>query len=132
MHQIAAALSEGLLRNQMAAEIGVVVMKHYLWYILVGLAAPASHAQSAISPDCCPERDCRVGLASEVVATSNGYHIVDLDVVVSADDPRVRMSTDSRFYICSRPDIAPSLPASLFTLSLETPILKCLLVPAMS
>ena len=107
-------------------------MKSTIFCLLVGLAASAGHAQNAISAECCPQRDCRVDVSNGVAMTDNGYHIVDLDIDVSVDDPRVGISPDGQFHVCSRAEATPNMSPSKFGLSSKAPTLKCLLVPAMS
>ena len=106
-------------------------MKSSILGVLVGLGASASYAQDFSSSECNSRQDCQVEISNGVVVTDTGYHIVRLNNEVGADAPRVWITSDGQFHVCSRGDPTPNMPPDKFDLLSKTPALTCFLIPVM-
>lgn len=82
--------------------------------------------------DCCPNDDCKVQDASAVLLQAEGYYLPELDVLIRFGDPRLHVSRDGRYHICTRTLATPDLSQTVIDNIGGERVLKCLYVPANS
>ena len=99
---------------------------------VLAAAMTAAAAQSWYAPGCCPQTGCRPARPGEVRQAAGGYYIEPLRLFVSAGDPRVLVSGDAGYHLCTAPAATPDMEISACYLAMDLRTLKCLYVPALS
>ena len=82
--------------------------------------------------DCFPDDDRQVIDTGAVILLAAGYYGTELDELVRFDDPRVRMSRDGQYHVCTRTSATPDLSPTEINQIRGTRVVKCLYVPSMS
>ena len=80
---------------------------------------------------CCPNDDCQSVDPATISQVAGGYLVRDLQEVVAADDPRIRISRDGRYHLCTRSRATPDLSEAQVAGLTGQRRVKCLYIPAM-
>lgn len=67
--------------------------------LLIGIAVASAH--SFYDWDCCSDRDCGPVAEGTVVETQGGYRVLLTGQFIDRDSPKVRMSPDGRWHLCT-------------------------------
>ena len=105
-----------------------------VWFVVVScwLSAAEASAETLYDFACCPNDDCKNSGADQITRQANGWHVAGLDQVIGFDDPRIRISRDGQFHVCTRSTATPEMSWSLVDQLSGERTLKCLYIPAMS
>lgn len=105
-----------------------------VWFVVVscGLFAGQASAETLYDFACCPNDDCQTSGIDQVTQQADGWHVASLDEVISFDDPRIRVSSDGQFHVCTRSIAIPGLSWSQVDQLSGARTLKCLYIPATS
>lgn len=82
-------------------------MKTLVAAAVVGLAlillalVPWAHGHSFYDPECCRDRDCAPLADGAVVEDAAGFLIVATGRRIDRDSPKVRLSPDGRWHLCT-------------------------------
>ena len=67
--------------------------------------------------------------AEDVVAYPAGYYVRSLKQQVSLNDPRIMLTTNDAFYLCTRPAATPDMDTTKALLLMHERTVKYLFVP---
>ena len=98
-------------------------------FALLSTGALAAQADSGIARLCGAAHVNEVASADDVVAYPAGFYVASLKQQVSLGDPRIMLTTNDAFYLCTRPAATPGMDAANATLRLGERTLKYLFVP---
>lgn len=98
-----------------------------LTFLSVG--ALAAQADADIAKLCGPVHVNEVASADDVLAYPAGYYVASLKEQVSLGDPRIMLTSNDAFYLCTRPAATPDMDATKAMLLMHERAVKYLFVP---
>lgn len=98
---------------------------------LLSAGALAAQADSDIAKLCGPAHVNEVASADDVLAYPAGYYVASLKEQVSLGDPRIMLTSNDEFYLCTRPAATPDMDTTKAMLLMQERIVKYLFVSAM-
>ena len=96
---------------------------------LLSAGALAAQADSDIARLCGPAHVNEVASAADVLAYPAGYYVASLKEQVSLGDPRIMLTTNDEFYLCTRPAATPDMDVTKALLLMQERTVKYLFVP---
>ena len=94
-------------------------------------AIPAAQADELYDFVCCPRDNCESVASNSVSQVADGYLVHSLQEVVATGDPRIRISRDGRYHLCTRSRATPEMSGAQVAALAGQRQVKCLYVPAM-
>jgi len=94
-------------------------------------------AQSTAVADSRIARLCGEGHANEVASATDvspnpaGYYVASLREQISTGDPRIILTTDDEFFLCTRPAATPAMDVTKALLLMNKRTVRYLFVPVM-
>jgi hypothetical protein len=106
-------------------------MKLKMLFIAVAAAAPlaTAGADSRIVQLCGQDHVNEAVSATDVRANPDGFYVASLAEQVSLGDPRIIMTTDDDFHLCTRSAATPEMDATKAILLMRERTVKYLFVP---
>jgi hypothetical protein len=92
-------------------------------------AQTVANADSRVARFCGPAHVNEVASADDVFAYPAGYYVASLKEQVSLGDPRIMLTTNDEFYLCTRPAATPDMDTSKALLLMRERTVKYLFVP---
>ncbi len=96
---------------------------------LLSAGALAAQADSDITRLCGPAHVNEVASAEDVLAYPAGYYVRSLKEQVSLGDPRIMLTTNDEFYLCTLPAATSDMNSTKATLPMHERTVKYLFVP---
>jgi hypothetical protein len=75
------------------------VLAAALGILLIGVVLASAH--SFYDWDCCSDRDCQPVAEGMVAEESGGYRVLLTNQFIDRNSPKVRMSPDGRWHVCT-------------------------------
>ncbi|KUM24232.1 hypothetical protein AU467_07435 [Mesorhizobium loti] len=97
---------------------------------LFSTAQPAASADSRIVKLCGPNHVNEAASTDDVRPNPDGYYVASLREQVSTGDPRILLTSNDDFYLCTRPAATPDMDATKALLLMKERVVKYLFVPA--
>ncbi|TRC98753.1 hypothetical protein FJV76_07315 [Mesorhizobium sp. WSM4303] len=92
-----------------------------------------AQAAAAADPDiprlCGPGHVNEVASSDDVRPNPRGYYVISLREQVYEGDPRIFLTTNENFYLCTRPAATPDMSSTKALLLMHERIVKYLFVP---
>jgi hypothetical protein len=96
---------------------------------LLSAAPSAARADPRIAKLCGPDHVNEAVSADDVRANPAGFYVSSLREQVSLGDPRIVLTTDDDFYLCTRTAATPGMDATKATLLIKERAVQYLFVP---
>jgi len=96
---------------------------------LLSAAPTAARADPRIAKLCGPDHVNEAVSADDVRANPAGFYVSSLGEQVSLGDPRIVLTTDDDFYLCTRTAATPGMDATKATLLIKERAVQYLFVP---
>jgi hypothetical protein len=92
-------------------------------------AQTAAQADSRIAKLCGPDHVNEAASTDDVRSNPAGFYVTSLKEQVNEGDPRIILSPDNEFYLCTRPAATPDMDVAKALLLMHERTVKYLFVP---
>lgn len=98
--------------------------------LALALTQATAQADSRVVRLCGKDHVNEITSQTDVRANPKGYYVASLGEQLDAEDPRVILSADSEFYLCTRSAATPDMDATKAILLMNERVVKYLFVPS--